>query len=301
MFLPLLFITLLFWELVEGSNEETNYIPALKEWHNIVSVNSIGEGLKPIDSIAVNYTSGLGPVKLFQTHLKTIAEVFNRNSVSLNYIEIGACDGENDFNLDFYMQDSNINGLFIEPMEANVKDFQAKINQRPKTASRTIMIQAAVNETCPNTFLEFERPGVIDGAAPHWKRREIGKIKTSSNRPDISLNTELVRCMTFNDVIIDWQQQSRLRGMDHLSRRPHIVKIDTEGNDHNIIKSILLSPSNMRPLIIFYRVTFYKHAEIEVVNNMLERAGYSTNNRIYQENGKYIFSNMLAILRIIDY
>ena len=155
--------------------------------------------MTPQDKIRVDYHEGRVPTRMFDEYIQMMSSIFLKHNASLNYVNIGACDGENDATQLMFWTDNNINGLFIEPLEANVKDFESKIVTHAGASFRTDIVQAAVNETCPKKLLEFERPKVIDGPQEHWMRREIGRIKRDQFDP--SWTTDLVRCLTFEEVM----------------------------------------------------------------------------------------------------
>lgn len=281
-------------------NRHIAYANAYNDWNKFASTDTNGNPLTPLDTIRVNYDEGRVPTLLFDEYIEKMSKIFQKHNASLNYVNIGACDGENDRTQLMFWADANINGLFIEPLEANVNDFQVKINSHAGASIRTDLIRAAVNETCPAKLLEFERPKVVDGPDDHWKRREIGRIK--KDRFDPSWKTDFVRCLTFEEVMREWHDLRRKRNMHSLElrmsqHRPHAIKIDTEGNDHAIIRSILRYPPRVLPIMILYEIKTFSSREIDEVRELLGKHGYSTNKNLLRTDGTFYFDDVIAILR----
>jgi hypothetical protein len=224
----------------------------------------------------------------FDHYISKLDEVFSKFNVKLNFISVGACDGKaDDTSIDTFMKKSNWNGLFVEPMALNYRDLKDALD-RNSASDRATLLHAAVNETCSNSTILFTRPNAEekDGVAQaHWIRRQIGHIVDQNAIIDDNHIIESVRCLTFGGILKSWSSAINEKTPDkpHQIVRPHAVKIDTEGNDHSILRSLLKSfhsslQSRMLPFLILWECKVIGEAAYEDLKKNLVRKNYAVSN-----------------------
>ena len=140
-------------------------------------------------------------------------------------------------------------------------------------------------EEINNNKTEAERKTI-----PHWLRREIGSIVPKNRahaRPDWTL--EEVRCVTAKDILMDWaitpkfrkNPEKKLRERNShgqlivRKRRPHVLKIDVEGHDHEVLMSFVneKTPAAELPLMIMFEAkSVGKH--FPAAKAEMEKVGY---------------------------
>ena len=88
--------------------------------------------------------------------------------MSLNFVSIGACDGQaEDASISSFMRKNNWNGLFVEPMSLNHRDFKNLLESNNAT-DRAFLLHAAANETCTNATIKFTRPNAEEKQGLHF-------------------------------------------------------------------------------------------------------------------------------------
>merc|ERR1711871_1558037 len=172
----------------------------------------------------------------FDFYLEKIDNVFAKFKVPLNFVSVGTCDGKAEDNSIATFLVKPWNGLFVEPMSLNYKDFYEFLRIKNAT-NRATMVHAALNETCTNKTVLFSRPNAEETGGekhPHWLRRQIGHIISRGDEINADWTTEEVRCMTFGAVLKEWSSATNEKNprRPHQILRPHALRVDTEGNDH---------------------------------------------------------------------
>ena len=221
----------------------------------------------------------------FDYYIDKLDEIFLKFHVSLNFVSIGACDGQaEDASISSFMRKNNWNGLFVEPMSLNHRDFKNLLESKNAT-ERAFLLHAAANETCTNATIKFTRPNAEEKQglqSDHWIRRQIGHIYTAHDAYDPNQIIENVRCMTFPDILKAWSSHLNEKAPNnpHQIIRPHAVKVDTEGNDYFILKSLLKSfhamfSSRMLPFLILWECKMIGEALYKDLKTLLARKNYA--------------------------
>jgi len=217
------------------------------------------------------------PQVFFDQYLKAMSDVFAAEEAHVNFALVGACDGLADPTIRLrFLPNKHWRAVFVEPMTPNIRDLTSYLTNKG-AIDRSLIIHAACTQTCEEPTLQVERPlyeelnnnktAAERKDIPHWLRREIGSIKPKGRthaRPDWVL--EEVRCVTATDVLMDWalspkfrkSPEKKLRSVNSKGqtivrkRRPHVLKIDVEGHDHEVLMSFVNkdTPLMELPLLI---------------------------------------------------
>lgn len=240
------------------------------------------------------------PQVFFDQYLKEMSAKFADEDAHVNFALVGACDGLADPTIRLrFLPNKHWRAVFVEPMTPNVKDLTSYLTKN-KVIDRSLVIQAACTKICEEPTLTVERPlyeeinnnktGTEKKEIPHWLRREIGSIKPkhrANARPDWVL--EEVRCVTASDILMDWAISTKFRknpdkvlrkynskGQTIIrKRRPHVLKIDVEGHDHEVLMSFVNknTPLAELPLLIEFEAKsigkYFPEAKLE-----MESCGY---------------------------
>lgn len=223
----------------------------------------------------------------FNGYGRKISNIFKKYEAKVNFAMVGACDGTGDNTIKYlYLPNSHWRGVFVEPMSINIRDL-IKYMAEQNAAHRSLIIRAAATSECHNATITVERPLYEEKnkTIPHWLRRQIGSIVPQHrNHARREWTLETVRCITAKEILRDWAAVSAgsalasstaatdptaavsttalLATVDVKSpqelvkktklRRPHILKIDVEGHDFDVLMSFLRhdTPVNELPLII---------------------------------------------------
>ena len=221
----------------------------------------------------------------FEHYADRLDKIFLKFHLPLNFVSIGTCDGKaEDESITSFFKNAHWNGLFVEPMILNHRDFKSLLEARNAT-DRAFLIHAAVNETCTSNTIKFARPNAEEKnglRSAHWIRRQIGHIHDGQDSRDPNQIIEDVRCMTFPDILKAWSSHLNEKAPNnpHQIIRPHAVKIDTEGSDYFILRSLLKSfhaifASRMLPLIILWECKVIGEALYMDLKNLLMRKNYA--------------------------
>ena len=239
------------------------------------------------------------PQVFFDQYVKAMSEKFGEENAHVNFAMVGACDGLADPTIrSRYLPNKHWRAVFVEPMTPNVKDLTSYLVKNG-VIDRSLVIQAACTSECDGPLL-VERPlyeeinnnktDADKKEIPHWLRREIGSIvpKTRKHaRPDWTL--EEVRCVTARDILMDWAitpkfrknpekplREKNSRGQTIVrKRRPHVLKIDVEGHDHEVLMSFVneRTPIGELPLLIMFEAkSVGKH--FPAAKAEMEKVGY---------------------------
>ena len=132
-------------------------------------------------------------------------------------------------------------------MGVNIRDLkQLLVNH--SISDRSYVIQAAVTDVCaaPTIAVKFPNYEETKGdKVPHWLRRQIGGIVAPTDRVrDPAWKVEQVKCMSGVDVIDEWTKATRPSNVNNTSgkmmrKRVHVLKIDAEGFDYQVLASFL--------------------------------------------------------------
>ena len=226
------------------------------------------------------------PQTYFDKYLQKLSLFFKDHKTILNFAMVGACDGLADPTIrERYLPNSHWRGVFVEPMSVNVNDLRRYLYEHD-AESRSLVLRAAATYNCETPIISVERPLYEEKnnkkdeterkKIPHWLRREIGSIMPKHRthaRPDWVI--ENVRCVTANDILQDWAVAFK-RNIHYINttlaspfltnvkmtqvytmkkirkRRPHVLKIDVEGHDYEVLMSFVNqdTPRNELPLLI---------------------------------------------------
>jgi hypothetical protein len=230
------------------------------------------------------YFHSRSPQTFFDKYLQQVSNTFKKHHATLNFAMVGACDGLADPAIrDRFLPNKHWQAIFVEPMSVNVRDL-IKYLQKGEAFDRSVVLRAAATKSCQNPTLQVERPLYEEKNElkeegekkniPHWLRREIGSVLKPGQtkaRPDWTLET--VRCVTASNILEDWavlhklqlhyknwtgfnEDELRLRGGNKPTklrkRRPHVLKIDVEGHDYEVLMSFINdhTPLEELPILI---------------------------------------------------
>jgi len=240
------------------------------------------------------------PQVFFDQYLAAMSAVFAEEQAHVNFALVGACDGLADPTIRLrFLPNKHWRAVFVEPMTPNVRDLTSYLTKEG-AIDRSLIIHAACTQVCEEPTLQVERPlyeelnnnktAAEKKDIPHWLRREIGSIKPKGRqnaRPDWVL--EEVRCVTATDILMDWalsdkfrkNPEKKLRTVNSRGqtivrkRRPHVLKIDVEGHDHEVLMSFVNkdTPLMELPLLIeFEAKSIGKH--FPAAKAEMEKVGY---------------------------
>lgn len=222
----------------------------------------------------------------FNGYCRHLSEVFKERGAKVNFVMIGACDGTNDVTIrTHYLPNEHWRGIFVEPFAMNVRDLIQNLAFKNAT-SRSMVLQAAATEVCAGPTLTLERPlyeekmaaGNSSKPIPHWLRRQIGSIlPTHREHARKEWTLEEVRCVTGDIILDEWCKTSgrQKKSMKSRRRRPHVLKIDVEGHDYEVLMSFLKpsTPDRELPLLIDFEAKSIAKKYPAAVKTMEER-GY---------------------------
>ena len=214
-------------------------------------------------------------VDFFNGYAKKLSDLFKSYNAKVNFVLVGACDGTGDNTIKhLYLPNHHWRGVFVEPLTMNVRDLIGYMS-RHHASHRSLIMQAAATAECKTPTIVMERPLYEEKNAsiPHWLRRQIGSLLPSStnpkarNHPRRDWTTEEVRCVTAHDILRDWSastrngtvatdidQSTKVKERRPRRRRPHVLKIDVEGHDYQVLMGFLNDKAMIReyglPLLI---------------------------------------------------
>ena len=215
-------------------------------------------------------------VDFFNGYAKKLSSLFKSYNAKVNFVMVGACDGTGDNTIKhLYLPNQHWRGVFVEPLTMNVRDLIGYMSNH-QASHRSLIIQAAATAECKSPTIVMERPLYEEKNAsiPHWLRRQIGSLLPSStnpkarNHPRRDWTTEEVRCVTATDILREWSASTRNSTVDDKGavrtkerrakkkrrRRPHVLKIDVEGHDFEVLMGFLNDKAMIReyglPLLI---------------------------------------------------
>eukprot|EP01032_Pedospumella_encystans_P014682 gene14682-16844_t len=236
-------------------------------------------------------------VDFFNGYAKKLSDLFKEQNAKVNFAMIGACDGTSDNTIkNLYLKNDHWRGVFVEPLTMNVRDL-IKFMAKHEAQSRSLIIHAAATSECERPTIVMERPLYEEKNAsiPHWLRRQIGSI-LPENRDHArkEWTTEEVRCVTPSDVLSDWSSQTKKGGLVSKQqqdmngeivasaggkvkkrRRPHVLKIDVEGHDFEVLTGFLRldTPLEELPLLIDFEAKSIAK-KYPLAKERMEQLGY---------------------------
>ena len=168
-------------------------------------------------------------------------------------------------------------------MSVNIRDLQ-QLLQNHSISDRSYVIQAAVTDVCATPTIAVKFPNYEEtkgDKVPHWLRRQIGGIVAPTDRVrDPAWKVEQVKCMTGVDVVDEWTKATRPGNANNngkMSRkRVHVLKIDAEGFDYQVLASFL--PADIKrvelPVMINFEAKSMKENYIKARELLLSN-GYA--------------------------
>ena len=190
------------------------------------------------------------PQYVFDYYVKRLSDLFKEKGATVNFALVGACDGTNDNTIrERYLPNEHWRAIFVEPITLNVADLKKFLSEHG-VAHRSYVLQAAVTNQCNTSTIIVKTPDkdfMEDKSKPHWMRRQIGGIVKlrEDGRPRLPTGwkAEHVRCMRGSQVTQEWAEvvsrrpagKRRKAAKAHIKRRPHVLKIDAEGYDYQVL------------------------------------------------------------------
>ncbi|MBX9697547.1 MAG: FkbM family methyltransferase, partial [Alphaproteobacteria bacterium] len=205
------------------------------------------------------------PQYMFDHYIHVLSDIFKELNAKVNFILVGACDGTHDITISQgYLPNQHWRGVFVEPFEINYND----LTNFMKTAGvldRTHLIHAAATNVCNSTTIKMKRPTFEEKnkSLPHWMRREIGAVVPFDklDRPAMGgWIFEYVRCVNGPEILKDWalalskNLPKRKKQKFPIRMRPHILKVDVEGHDYQVLSGFIAddTPTAELPLLISF-------------------------------------------------
>ena len=231
-----------------------------------------GASLDPAtDYNATKWISGKRsqPQYVFDFYVKRLSDLFKTKGATVNFALVGACDGTYDNTIrERYIPNEHWRAIFVEPISLNVHDLKSFLADQG-VSHRSYVLQAAVTNQCNSSTIIVKTPDkdfMQDKKKPHWQRRQIGGIvpirEDGKPRLPTGWKAESVRCMRGSEVTKEWAEvvsrrpagSRRKPSKSHIKRRPHVLKIDAEGFDYQVLSSFLLDDTTNAelPLLINY-------------------------------------------------
>jgi len=238
------------------------------------------------------------PGRFFAHYINQFSRIFKESGATVNFVLVGACDGTHDKTIaENYLKESHWEGVFVEPVELNFNDLTKYLTEK-NVMNRSHIIRAAGTDKCvePWTKIKFPIYETRSPKAPHWLRREIGAVLTPdemSGKKKLPQHwkAETVRCMTARDILDDWSNATRplntagarrrpRKEGGGLRRRPHILKIDAEGHDYQVLMGFVRDevPAHELPLLISFEAKSIRTYFNETVDHLRKR-GYVVSDR----------------------
>ena len=206
------------------------------------------------------------PQYMFDHYIHVLSDIFRDHQAKVNFILVGACDGTHDITISKgYLPNTHWRGAFVEPFEINFNDLHQFMKDN-NVLDRTHLIHAAATSKCNSTTIKMKRPTFEEKnkSLPHWMRREIGAVVPFDklDRPASGgWIFEYVRCVNGPEILKDWAiaLAKTIPGNSKghkvpIRIRPHILKVDVEGHDYDVLSGFLADdvPTTELPLLISF-------------------------------------------------
>lgn len=242
------------------------------------AVRAWSNQLTEVDYNATNWdiTMRHQPSNFFEYYSKRLSDIFVQYKAIVNFALVGACDGTHDRTIsEYYLKNDHWRGVFVEPFEINYNDL-VNFMKKSEVDHRTHVIHAAATSKCNSSVIKMKRPTFeeTNKSLPHWMRRQIGAVVPVNklDRPATGGWTfEYVRCVHGPMILQDWamavttKQPPQDAGRKTLRKiRPHILKVDVEGHDYDVLMGFLSDdvPKSDLPLLISFEAkSIMKHID----------------------------------------
>ena len=254
-----------------------------------------------------NSTSGSG---IFYRYSDKLHKAFLKHHVSINLLVVGSCDFKGSAGVEKLAKvNSNWNGILVEPVPVNYEDLN-KLLKEQKIDHRMKTLHGAVVDTCDKSTVQFAFPIGYEKYTPnaaHWLRREIGfvyhvnahkKVKDDPLKDKKNWKLIDVPCYTGPQVLRKWRIQMQLTqkkqgSSSNIVSNLHVLMIDTEGSDANILTSIINAlPTSQLPLLILFEWKLLSTKEQEDIIILLQSRGYAVGESHRQKQ-----NDMFALLK----
>lgn len=209
-------------------------------------------------------TMSTQPQNFFNHYVTKLSDMFEKRKAVVNFAMVGACDGTHDVTIrENFLPNSHWRGVFVEPFEINHRDL-VKFMADNGGGSRAHVMRAAATFRCNDTFIKMKRPTFEEKnkTLPHWMRREIGSIVPFDklDRPATGgWIFEYVPCVNGQIILQNWTESlgissSSATGKSRMRLRPHVLKVDVEGHDYEVLMGFLHDglPNLALPLLISF-------------------------------------------------
>ena len=214
---------------------------------------------------------------IFEIYNLKFSNLAKQRRAAVFFTSLGACDGQADKTIrNRFLPQTHWEGVFVEPVSMNFNDLQVYLASKG-ALNRSTLIRAAATSKCDKPTLEIERPLYEEKdkrenkSTPHWLRRQIASIVPKHrSQPREGWTKEEVKCVTAADVLSEWTVATTGAGAGAdgdgggakadagagdgdggtkaaatkrkraRRRRPHVLKIDVEGHDYDVLMSFVL-------------------------------------------------------------
>lgn len=178
-----------------------------------------------------------------------------------NYVDIGTCD--------FEIADGKIkddcNYLFVEPI--------FKYLERLPSGKNITKVNYAITDKKKDSFISYiEEDDIIKYSLPMWMKgcNKLGQdhprtlqLINSNKLPKSIIKHLPVKCITFKDLM-------ELYNVEYIEK----LKIDTEGHDHVILKSIIIElinkSININQITFEYKQNFNNTSDLDHLYKFLK-------------------------------
>jgi FkbM family methyltransferase len=202
----------------------------------------------------------LKPENLLEVNFDLIVSQHLLKTTDFFFLQIGAFDGVECDPLRNYVQQYRWRGLLLEPQRSAFRELQKNYSDQPQLILRNLAIS---DKRVRKTLYT-----VNGGDAPEWCRglasfRRDVILKHSTLLPDLErrLNSEEVECVTFNDLLDEYQIE-----------KIDLLQIDVEGYDAELIK--MFPFDRMKPRIVHFERKHLLRDELDSCLHLLASHKY---------------------------
>lgn len=254
----------------------------------------------------------------FERKVHDLSRLFKQFEVPLNFIFIGACDGTHDKTLEDFVRNGHWRGILVEPVSFNFMDLKKFIHHN-NLDHRAVAVRAAVTGKCPESKkvnLTLSDWYLRDPSQEHWVTRQTATLSERviegmkedirKRRTFFKFLHEEVMCLEGDQVVNEWKNfidanttMPNNTNIDPHPFRPHILKVDAEGHDYEILYSFfhraLSDPSVSLPLILQFESKLFEPFNKRKLGRLLEDLGYESN--LLEESRRQWGDDSIAILK----
>jgi FkbM family methyltransferase len=228
--------------------------------------------------------------------VKLLSEMYLKVGAEVNFIQVGACDGEwissNDPIQKLMMQSSHWRGVLLEPVPylfGKLKENVAKSQNRQsaETKSRLHLMNAALSDQngAQDFFIVTDEFAEEKPEETHALKHQIGSFDKNhitkhliklyrrgelKHEVDHYITTIKVDAMT-PDRVVDSFRKSGVAARDGTI---DILIIDAEGFDLSVLQSFMRI-ADLRPAIIVYETLHLKRDQVDTAQALMEAFGYT--------------------------